>query len=99
MCGGGVSCRKGRGVLQDVGLAATKGRLGDLPMPDKTSGRPRKRATKAASSSTAAVRGAAEKADRYIANQLKLMYDAVVVEPVPDRLLQLLDRLDDEADE
>ena len=24
------------------------------------------------------------------------MYDAVVVEPVPDRLLQLLDRLDDE---
>ena len=35
----------------------------------------------------------AEKADQYIADQLKAMYDAVVVEPVPDRLLQLLDRL------
>ena len=68
-------------------------------MPDKTSGRPRKKATKAVSSSAAAVRGAAEKADRYIANQLKAMYDAVVVEPVPDRLLQLLDRLDDEEEQ
>jgi hypothetical protein len=38
------------------------------------------------------------KADQYIADQLKAMYDAVVVEPIPDRLLQLLDRLDDEAE-
>jgi hypothetical protein len=68
-------------------------------MPDKTSGRPRKKAIKAASSSAAAVRGAAEKADQYIADQLKAMYDAVVVEPVPDRLLQLLDRLDDEEEQ
>jgi Anti-sigma factor NepR len=68
-------------------------------MPDKTSGRPRKKATKAASSGAAAVRGAAEKTDQYIADQLKAMYDAVVVEPVPDRLLQLLDRLDNEEEE
>jgi hypothetical protein len=67
-------------------------------MPDKTSGRPRKKATKAASSGAAAVRGA-EKTDQYIADQLKAMYDAVIVEPVPDRLLQLLDRLDDEEEQ
>jgi hypothetical protein len=64
-------------------------------MPDKTSRRPRKRATKAALSRSALVRAEAEKADQYIADQLKAMYDAVAVEPVPDRLLQLLDRLDD----
>jgi hypothetical protein len=28
---------------------------------------------------------------------LKAMYDAVVVEPIPDRLVQLLDRLDDDS--
>ena len=67
-------------------------------MPDKTSGRPRKRAAKAASSDTASVRAAAEKADQYIADQLKAMYDAVVVEPVPDRLLQLLERLDGDSE-
>jgi hypothetical protein len=64
-------------------------------MPDKTSRRPRKRAAKTASSSSAFARAEAEKADQYIADQLKAMYDAVAVEPVPDRLLQLLDRLDD----
>ena len=63
-------------------------------MPDKTSRRPRKKATKTASSSSVSVRAEAEKADQYIADQLKAMYDAVVDEPVPDRLLQLLDRLD-----
>ena len=68
-------------------------------MPDKTSGRPRKRAAKAASSNTASVRAAAEKADQYIADQLKAMYDATVVEPVPDRLLQLLNRLDNEEEQ
>jgi Anti-sigma factor NepR len=64
-------------------------------MPDKTSRRPRKRATKAVLSRSALVRAEAEKTDQYIADQLKAMYDAVAVEPVPDRLLQLLDRLDD----
>ena len=68
-------------------------------MPDKTPPRPRKRATKTASSSAASARAEAEKADQYIADQLKAMYDAVVVEPVPDRLLQLLDRLDSDAEQ
>ena len=68
-------------------------------MPDKISGRLRKKATKAASSRAASIRAEAEKADQYIADQLKAMYDAVVVEPVPDRLLQLLDRLDDDGEQ
>jgi hypothetical protein len=37
--------------------------------------------------------------DQYIADQLKAMYDSVVVEPIPDRLLQLLDRLDDDSEQ
>ncbi len=67
-------------------------------MPEKMFQRPRKKATKAASSAAATLRAEAEKADRYIAEQLKAMYDAVVLEPVPDQLLQLLDRLDNEAE-
>ena len=67
-------------------------------MPDKTSGRPRKRARKAASPSAASLREA-EKTDQYIADQLKAIYDAVVVEPIPDRLLQLLDRLDGDSEQ
>jgi Anti-sigma factor NepR len=68
-------------------------------MPDKTSRRARNKATKTASSRSVLVRAEAEKADQYIADQLKALYDAVVVEPVPDRLMQLLDRLDDDADQ
>ncbi len=68
-------------------------------MPDKTPPRPRKRGAKTASSSAASARAEAEKADQYIADQLKAMYDAVVIEPVPDRLLQLLDRLDSDAEQ
>jgi Anti-sigma factor NepR len=64
-------------------------------MPKKALARPRKRATKAA----AALREAAEKADQYIADQLKAMYDSVIVEPVPDKLLELLDRLDSQTKE
>jgi hypothetical protein len=64
-------------------------------MTRKAQAKPRKRATKAAAS----LREAVEKADQYIAEQLKAMYDSVVVEPVPDRLLELLDRLDSEAKE
>ncbi len=63
-------------------------------MPDKTSRKPRKGARK-----TPAARGAeAAKADQYIADQLKAMYNAVTVEPIPDQLLQLLDRLDKDAE-
>ena len=64
-------------------------------MPNKSSGRPRKTAKKAASRGASPLPPADAKADQYIAEQLKAMYDAVVVEPIPDRLLQLLDRLDD----
>jgi len=35
--------------------------------------------------------------DRYIVGQLKAIYDEVVPEPIPDRNLQLLDRLDDDG--
>jgi Anti-sigma factor NepR len=38
---------------------------------------------------------AQEGVDRYIAGQLKAMYDQAAAEPIPDRLLQLLNRLDD----
>ena len=34
-------------------------------------------------------------AEAFIAQQLKAMYDEVVAQPVPDRLLELLKRLDD----
>jgi hypothetical protein len=64
-------------------------------MPKKPLGKPRRRATKA----VASLREAAEKADQYIADQLKAMYDSVAVEPVPDRLLELLDRLDSDVKE
>jgi Anti-sigma factor NepR len=64
-------------------------------MPDKISRKPRKRAAKTASASSALARAEAEKIDQYIGNQLKAMYDGVAVEPIPDRLMQLLDRLDD----
>ena len=68
-------------------------------MPDKSSGRPRKRAKKGASRGASTLPAADAKADQYIAEQLKTMYDAVVVEPIPDRLLQLLDRLDDDSEQ
>jgi hypothetical protein len=67
-------------------------------VPDKGSGKPRKKAQKAAPRNPSTLPAEDVKADRYIAEQLKAMYDAVVVEPIPDRLLQLLDRLDDEPE-
>jgi hypothetical protein len=68
-------------------------------MPEKSPRRPRKKAKNAAAPSAASVRAATEKSDQYIADQLKAIYDAVVVEPIPDRLLQLLDRLDNDGEE
>ena len=68
-------------------------------MPSKSSGTPRKRAKKGASRGASPLPAADAKADQYIAEQLKAMYDAVVVEPIPDRLLQLLDRLDDDSEQ
>jgi hypothetical protein len=63
-------------------------------MPEKAPGRPRKKATKAHAPGAAA----AAAADRYIGDQLKAIYDAVAAEPIPDRLLELLDRLGADAD-
>ncbi len=59
----------------------------------------RKSATKTASARSALARAEAEKVDQYIGNQLKAMYDGVAMEPVPDRLMQLLDRLGDAEQE
>ncbi|HXE24322.1 MAG TPA: NepR family anti-sigma factor [Roseiarcus sp.] len=36
--------------------------------------------------------------DRYIADQLRAIYDAVTAEPIPDQLLELLDRLDGDGE-
>jgi hypothetical protein len=36
-------------------------------------------------------------AEQFIAEQLKAMYDEVISQPVPDRLLELLNRLEDDA--
>jgi hypothetical protein len=68
-------------------------------MPEKTPGRPRKKSKNAAAASAESLRAATAKADQYIADQLKAIYDAVVVEPIPDRLMQLLDRLDNDGEE
>ena len=68
-------------------------------VPAKTSGRPQKRERETAHRAGPSLLPAVDvKADRYIADQLKAMYDAVVEEPIPDRLMQLLDRLDDDPE-
>jgi Anti-sigma factor NepR len=66
-------------------------------MPGKTPGKPRKRTKNAPAASRKSPHGASAPAERYIADQLKAVYDAVAAEPVPDRLLELLDRLDADA--
>jgi hypothetical protein len=58
-------------------------------MSEKASGRSRKKPAKAVASP-----GAPTGVDQYIAGQLKAIYDDVNAEPIPDRLLQLLERLD-----
>jgi hypothetical protein len=66
-------------------------------MPEKTPGGSRKRTRKPFGPEDALLR-AAPVTERYIADQLKAVYDAVVAEPVPDRLMQLLDRLGSDAE-
>ena len=68
-------------------------------MPNKSPRKLQKGDRKTASSAAPARDAEAEKTDQYIADQLKAIYDAVVVEPVPDHLLQLLDRLDKNDEE
>ncbi len=65
-------------------------------MPEKTPERPRK--TEAKASAPNAASPAPVAADRYIADQLKAIYETVVAEPIPERLLQLLDRLDSDEE-
>lgn len=72
--------------------------LGDSSMPDKTSRKPGKGTRKTAPLAAQAGGAEAAKADQYIGAQLKAMYDAVSVEPIPDHLLQLLDRLGKDAE-
>ena len=67
-------------------------------MPDKASSKPRKGVRKSAQLGASKRGTEAAKADQYIAAQLKAMYDAVTVEPIPDRLMQLLNRLDNDAE-
>ena len=67
-------------------------------MMDKASRKPRKGMRKTARRTTPARGAEAAKADQYIADQLKAIYDAVTVEPIPDHLLRLLDRLDNDAE-
>jgi len=68
-------------------------------MSGKTIRKPRKRAKKVRAPKGASAREAPVAPDRFIADQLKAIYDSVVAEPVPDRLLQLLDRLDSDAEQ
>jgi Anti-sigma factor NepR len=67
-------------------------------MPAKEAGKPRKKAKKDRARKETPVRPAVAAADRFIGDRLKAIYDSVVAEPVPDQLLQLLNRLDTEAD-
>ena len=66
-------------------------------MPGKTRGRPPKKPANAAAPGAPRPRAVEAGLDRYIAGQLKAIYDEVAAEPIPDRLLQLLDRLDDDG--
>ena len=66
-------------------------------MPKKTPGRPPKKAAKPRRPTTPS-RKTLTAADRYIGDQLKAVYDAVAAEPIPDRLLELLNRLDSDLD-
>ena len=63
-------------------------------MPRKTRGRPRKKPANAVAQGATPPRAAQAGVDRYVVGQLKALYDEVIAEPIPDRLLQLLDRLD-----
>jgi Anti-sigma factor NepR len=64
-------------------------------MPRKTRERPRKDPVNAVAPGATPPRAVQAGVDRYIVGQLKVIYDEVLAEPIPDRLLQLLDRLDD----
>jgi Anti-sigma factor NepR len=66
-------------------------------MPEKRPAGPRKRAAKTEAPGAAPPRGASDGVKQYIAGQLKAMYDEVVAQPIPERLLKLLDGLDSDG--
>jgi hypothetical protein len=66
-------------------------------MPQKTPRRPRKRTAKVVARRATTPLGASGAMKEYIAGQLRAMYDEVAAQPIPDRLLELLDRLDSDA--
>jgi Anti-sigma factor NepR len=63
----------------------------------KAAGRPRNKAVKALAPAAASRRGPPGGVNQYIAGRLKVMYDELVSEPIPDRILELLQRLDSDA--
>jgi Anti-sigma factor NepR len=65
------------------------------PMADKKprGGAPKKPSKTAPKTSAAGYAGM----EKHIGSQLKALYDDMVAEPIPDRLLDLLNRLDDKA--
>lgn len=60
-------------------------------------GRARNGAKAAPGVGAAAGREAPASAEEFIAQQLKAMYDEVVAQPVPERFMELLNRLDGDA--
>jgi hypothetical protein len=62
-------------------------------MAEKTVGKTRKSGVKARMESAPSPRGASAAMKQYIAGHLKAMYDEVAAEPIPERLIRLLDRL------
>lgn len=67
-------------------------------MPEKRSGRPRQKAAKANAPKAPLPRAASAGVNKYIAGQLKAMYDEVIAQPIPERLLRLLDCLEGDAE-
>jgi hypothetical protein len=66
-------------------------------MPKKTAGTPRKKALKAFAPAAASQRGPPSGVNQYISGRLRAMYDELVAEPIPDRILELLQRLDSDG--
>jgi hypothetical protein len=66
-------------------------------MSGKARGRTRNKPAKAAVPGATAPRAKQAGVDQYIAGQLRAIYNEVAAEPIPDRLLQLLDRLNSDG--
>jgi hypothetical protein len=67
---------------------------GEARMSGKTPPSPKKKRPNASAAEAAPPRAAQARVDQYIAGRLKSIYDEAVAEPIPDRLLELIDRLD-----